>query len=72
MTEGITSIIPVLLIGFYMLVNLRNIKDLRKLKNFIEILENGGFRNCPFFDAQRIGGQRKWDPPIKKEGGETL
>lgn len=56
---AINSIILIVLIGV-------NREALHRIRNIIDILSNGAYKNCPFFRSEMKGGRRLYDP----KGGE--
>lgn len=57
-------------------------RDLKGLRNILDILNNGGFRNCPFYVDQKERGRRWYDLnnleerlkqlESKEKGGESV
>lgn len=57
---AINAVILIVLIGL-------SRESLGRIRNIIDILSNGAYKNCPFFTSQMKGGRRMYDP----EGGEN-
>lgn len=48
-------------------------RTLKRIKNLLDILDNGSYHSCPFFSkCAQSGGRRWYDNLEEKEGGETL
>ena len=54
-------VISAVIFVFVLFANKTEIGRLRKL---LEILDNGGWRNCPYYKQSAVrGGRRRYDPP---------
>lgn len=62
---GLNALILILVVAF-------NKEALRRVKNIIDILSNGAYSNCPFYQDAIAGGRRKLDKIVtsNSKGGE--
>jgi hypothetical protein len=83
MQLGLVALLNFCLNAFVLIVLLLFSKQtLRKIKNVLSILDNGGYRECPHYADQRERGRRWYDEnhlrdlslnlPCKGEGGDNL
>lgn len=48
----------------FIFVLFANKVEITRLRKLLEILDNGGWRNCPYYQQSAVrGGRRKFDPP---------
>ena len=53
-------------------VLLLNKEELLRIRKLIDILTNGGYRDCPLYKEKTLQGLRKSLQENDKKGGETL
>lgn len=74
--EFLNFVVNAVIIISLLLLNRESLKRVRKV---LDILTNGGYRDCPFFVDQRPVGRRRYDEnrlqeqlESKEKGGEFL
>lgn len=70
--EEILSIAPVIAGVILLLFNVKETKDLRQVKNFLDVLSHGSYKSCPYFTDRRKSGGNLDGQITEKKGGENL